>query len=117
VRYCALVSSSTFHRIPDSKRAASSFTREAYEISDGENRLCWLEASPFFSYRLLQNGEMALSDQQYTTFARQLASLVIERTGLPLYDFREQKKRKTRRRSRSGGNAANNASRPDTPTT
>jgi len=88
VRYCALVSSTTFHRIPDSQRATSSFTREAYEISDGENMICWLEASPFSSHRLQQNGEVALSNQQYTTFARQLASLVIERTGLPLYDFR-----------------------------
>jgi hypothetical protein len=89
IRYLAVARNTESMWSTTRKSAASSaLNREVYEISDGENMICWLREAPFSSHRLLQNGEVALSDQQYTKFAQQLASLVIERTGLPLYDFR-----------------------------
>ncbi|HEY3993168.1 MAG TPA: hypothetical protein VGM01_09855 [Ktedonobacteraceae bacterium] len=62
--------------------------REDFEVSDGENIICWLKAKPFRHHRLFRFGEVALSDEDYTAFTQQLATLIVERTGLPLYDLR-----------------------------
>lgn len=97
IRYFALVDSASFRGLIDPKQKkpdGANKARAAYEISDGENRICWLDAPPFSSQLLLLNGESEMSEAQYTTFAQQLASQVSERTELPLYDFRVQKKTK-----------------------
>lgn len=72
IRSFALVNSLTFSKIPGKKTAQ----REAYEISDGTNRICWLADSPMPSYDLLWVGEVVLSAQDYTSFTQLLAALI-----------------------------------------
>lgn len=50
--------------------------------------ICWLKAAPLRHHRLFRFGEIALSDQEYAAFTQQLAALLMEKTGLPLYDLR-----------------------------
>lgn len=89
VRYFALVNGKIW-----SKRAGkTSQQREAFEISDGENRICWLATEPFPSYSLLWFGESTLSARDYTSFTWQLASLIVAKTHLPLLDFRLTKRK------------------------
>lgn len=88
VRYFGLVSSATFFKLPGKQGTQNPPEREAFEISDSENSICWLKASPFRSHRLFWFGEVELSDKDYAAFTQQLASIIMERTGLPLYDLR-----------------------------
>lgn len=62
--------------------------QEAFEISDGENRICWLAHQTLSSSRQLLCDETRLSDQDYEAFTTQLATLIVARTALPLLDFR-----------------------------
>lgn len=62
--------------------------REAFEISDGENRICWLAHQTLSFSRLLLCDQTRLSDQDYEMFTTQLAALIMARTALPLLDFR-----------------------------
>lgn len=95
VRYFALVSSTAFSKMPGKKAGSGTPEREAFEISDGENRICWLVASPFPSYDLLWFGETALSAQDYASLMQQLASLIVAKTDHPLLDLRlPRRKRK-----------------------
>jgi hypothetical protein len=96
IRSFALVSTMPVTFIRE-KAASRAKKYEAFEISDGENMICWRVATPPRSYRLRQNGEVALSPQDYAAFTQQLAALIVERTGLPLYDFRPPE-RKTKKR-------------------
>jgi hypothetical protein len=91
IRHFALVSSATFRSLPGSKIISK---REAFEISDSENIICWLKAEPLSSHRLFRFGEVALSDEDYAAFTQQLAALIMARTGLPLYDLRLAKHKK-----------------------
>lgn len=103
IRYFALVNSLTLRQLPTSNnpptlrqllksgRTSSKPSvpaHEVFEISDGENVICWLKAAPFRNHRLCRFGEVVLSDQDYIAFTQQLAALIVERTGLPLYDLR-----------------------------
>ncbi|HEU5378840.1 MAG TPA: hypothetical protein VFV38_25735 [Ktedonobacteraceae bacterium] len=103
IRYFALVDSSTFRQLPTSTHPPTfcqvlkagilspgtpAPEHEAFEISDGENIICWLKATPFRHHRLFRFGEVALSDEDYAAFTQQLASLLMEKTNLPLYDLR-----------------------------
>lgn len=91
IRYFALINSKIAN--PGFKRKTPA--REVFEISDGENRICWLAHQSLSFYRLLFFGETRLSDQNYKTFTEQLATLLMARTDLPLLDFRlAEKKRK-----------------------
>lgn len=94
VRYFALVSSTTFSKKPGKRARSGTSEREAFEISDGENRICWLVASPFPSYNLLWFGETALSAQDYASLRQQLASLIVAKTGCSLLDFRLPKRKR-----------------------
>ncbi|HEY3992183.1 MAG TPA: hypothetical protein VGM01_04795 [Ktedonobacteraceae bacterium] len=94
--YFALTSSALLLR----SRATSPQKYETFEISDGENMICWQAAPPARSLRLLQNGEVPLSPQGYTLFTQQLAALIVERTGLPLYDFRMPERKAKRRKQK-----------------
>jgi hypothetical protein len=98
IRYFALLDSSTFRQLPTSTNSPT-FRQllktgilspgtpapkyEAFEISDGENIICWLKTTPFRHHRLFRFGEIALSDEDYATFTQQLASLLMEKTNLP----------------------------------
>lgn len=62
--------------------------REAFEILDGENRICWLAHQTLSSSRLLLCDKTKLSDQDYEMFTTQLATLIVTHTELPLLDFR-----------------------------
>lgn len=84
IRSFALVNSIAFSKVPGKKTAQ----REAYEISDGTNRICWLAGSPMPSYDLRWFGEVVLSAQDYTSFTQLLAALIVTKTGHPLLDFR-----------------------------
>lgn len=84
VRYFALVNGTTFSKL----LSFSASEREAFEISDGENMICWLIASPFSSHNLLWPGETILSAQDYSSLTQQLASLIVAKTNCPLLDFR-----------------------------
>ncbi|GCE07160.1 hypothetical protein KDAU_44890 [Dictyobacter aurantiacus] len=103
IRYFALVDSTTFCRLPTSDNPptfrqllTSGGTlshlpvpaHEAFEISDGENMICWLKAAPFRHHRLFRFGEVALSGRDYAAFTQQLAALLMEKTNLPVYDLR-----------------------------
>jgi hypothetical protein len=103
IRYFALVDSNTFRQFPTSDnpptfrqilkngityKSPPLPEHEVFEISDGENIICWLKATPFRHHRLFRFGEVALSDEDYATFTQQLASLLMEKTNLPLYDLR-----------------------------
>jgi hypothetical protein len=85
------VSSATFRGLPGSKTKSP---REAFEISDGENAICWLKTEPLSSHRLSRFGKIVLSDEDYAAFTQQLAALIIDKTGLPLYDLRLDKHKK-----------------------
>jgi hypothetical protein len=89
VRYFALVSDTAFSKLP-SFRASK---REAFEISDGKNMICWLVAFPFPSHNLLWPGKTVLSAQDYASLTQQLASLIVAKTDCPLLDFRLPKHR------------------------
>lgn len=90
IRYVALI---------NSKLASAGFNRkapwrEAFEISDGENRVCWLAHQPLSSYRLFRLDDTDFGEPGYAKFTQQVASLIVERTHRPLLDFRlEEKKR------------------------
>lgn len=84
IRYFALVNSISFSKIPGRKAEQ----REAYEISDGVNRICWLSSALVPSYELLWFGERVLSAQDYASLTQQLASLIVANTGCSLLDFR-----------------------------
>ena len=89
----------SFFFIPTPKNGNENEITLAFEISDGENMICWQVTAPPRVYGLLQNGEVPFSPQGYDLFTRQLAVLIAERTGLPLYDFRppEQKVKEKKR--------------------
>lgn len=84
VRSFALVNSVAFSKVPGKKTVQ----REAYEISDGTNRICWLVGSPMPSYDLLWFDEVVLSAQDYTAFTQLFAALIVTKAGCPLLDFR-----------------------------
>lgn len=109
IHYFALVSSVTFHQLPTTDKPPtfrqilkagityshiSTPDNEAFEISDGENIICWLKATPLRHHRLSRFGKIALSDEDYTAFTQQLAALIMARTGLPLYDLRLDRHKK-----------------------
>ncbi|MDQ2905823.1 MAG: hypothetical protein M3Y81_20060 [Chloroflexota bacterium] len=97
VRSFALVSSVTFR---------GTGQREAFELSDGENMICWLVAEPFSAYNLLWSSgapaspQVTLSAQDYVSFTQQLSSLIVAKTGRPLYDLRLPKHKKKSRQAR-----------------
>lgn len=80
VRSFALLNSKLTHA--GFKRKASA--HEAFEISDGENRIRWLAHQILSSSRLLLCDKTRLSDQDYEIFTTQLATLIVARTALPL---------------------------------
>lgn len=107
IRYFALVSSDTFRQLPTSDNpptfrrilrtgltSSNTPAHEAFEISDGENVICWLKATPFRHHSLFRFGEVALSDGDYAAFTQQLAALIMAKTGLQLYDLRLAKHKK-----------------------
>lgn len=86
IRYFALI---------NSKLSSAGFNRkapwrEAFEISDGENRVCWLAHQPLSSYRLFSLDDTDFGELGYAKFTQQLAVLIMERTRLPLLDFRQE---------------------------
>jgi len=97
VRYFALASSMTFR---------GTGQREAFELSDGENMICWLVAEPFSAYNLLWSSgapsstQVTLSAQDYASFTQQLSSLIVAKTGRPLCDLRLPKHKKKSRQAR-----------------
>ncbi len=88
MRYFALVNSWTLRKASGYQTGSYTPAWEAFEISDGENKICWLISSPFYSRHLHLSGERVLSTQEYTSLTGQLASLIVARTGLPLVDCR-----------------------------
>lgn len=93
IRYFALINA----RLSSSGFDKKAPRREAFEVSDGENRVCWLAHQPLSPYRLFSLDETDLRKPDYTKFTQQLAVLIVEYTHLPLLDFRlEEKKQKKR---------------------
>lgn len=88
IRSFALVNSTTFGNVSGQRTTSGVAKREAFELSDGENTICWLAGVPPRSYRLSLSNEVALSAQDYVAFTSQLTSLIVARTGLPLSDLR-----------------------------
>lgn len=88
IRSFALVSSTTFGNGSGQRTASGMAKREAFELGDGENTICWLAGVPPHSYRLSLSNEVTLSAQDYIAFTSQLTSLIVARTGLPLSDLR-----------------------------
>lgn len=91
VRYFALVNGKVWSKVVGKRGSPE---REAFEISDGENMICWLATEPFSSYRLLWSSEATLSARDYTSLTQQLASLIVAKTDLPLLDFRLFKRKR-----------------------
>jgi hypothetical protein len=90
IRYFALINS----KLPNAGLNRKAQWSEAFEISDGENRVCWLAHQPLSSYRLFRLDDTDFGEPGYAKFTQQLAALIVERTHLPLMDFRlEEKKR------------------------
>jgi hypothetical protein len=88
IRSFALVNSKTFGNVSGQRTISGIVKREAFELGDGENTICWLAGVPPRSYRLRLSNEVALSAQDYVAFTSQLTSLIVARTGLPLSDLR-----------------------------
>ncbi|WP_201375700.1 hypothetical protein [Ktedonobacter robiniae] len=93
IRYFALTSSTALGR---ELRTTSLFKREAYEVCDGENIICWIGAIPYGGNSWVNNNwlvegiswlrsSMAPSERDRQTEI--LPSLIVAKTGLPLYDL------------------------------
>lgn len=89
VRYFALINS----RLPNAGLYRKASWCEAFEISDGENRVCWLAHQPLSSSRLFTLDGTDLREAGYAKFTQQLAALIMERAQLPLLDFRLEEKK------------------------
>ncbi|EFH82015.1 hypothetical protein Krac_2789 [Ktedonobacter racemifer DSM 44963] len=94
VRYFGLTSSAMFEKALTTNGA---FNREVYELCDGENIICWLAASFLEHDSLLRSGRVAFSDRDRQT--EPLASLIVAKTGLPLYDLRLPAQKRARERA------------------
>lgn len=100
-RYFALTSSAALVK---DLTPTGAFKREVYELCDGENIICWLAASFLEEDRLLRSGSVAFSDWDRQT--EPLASLIVAKTGLPLYDLRlPAQKRASQQRERAMSSA------------
>lgn len=87
IRYFALANTILWRRA-STKSAEKAKKFDVFEISDGENMICWQVNAPPSAYCLRLFSEAVRSPQIYEVFTQQMASLIIERTGLPLCDFR-----------------------------
>lgn len=83
----ALVGGVAASNILQKKAEASSHPYDAFEISDGEQRICWAADSPFPLFTVFRSGS-ALSALDYTYLTLQLGALIVAKTGCPLLDLR-----------------------------
>ena len=66
--------------------------------------ICWQVASLPRSHHLSLSGQAVASPQDYDAFVQELSTLIVERTRLPLYDFRApERKRKEKERVKKRG--------------